>query len=112
MIGELVPSSRFTSLVSLAQTRDKRALHTGVGSGFDRNSAIMRSMSANRLPAIATSAIWTDIRQIPAKLTEYISYFLASDKLRPAPRCRLRAQEIPETVGERMKLNANRVGGE
>ena len=44
--------------ISLAQTHDTRPLHAGDGSGFGRNSAIIRRMSANRFLGMATSAIW------------------------------------------------------
>jgi hypothetical protein len=52
------PSSRRTSPVSLAQTRDKRTPYADDATGGDRNSAISRRMSANKFLGMASSAIW------------------------------------------------------
>ena len=54
----ILPSSRHTSPMDSVYTQHNRTLHAGDGSGFGRNSAIIRKMSANKVLGIATSAIW------------------------------------------------------
>jgi hypothetical protein len=54
----ILPSSRHTSPVDSVCTQHNRTFHAGDGSGFGRNSAIIRKMSANKVLGIVTSAIW------------------------------------------------------
>jgi hypothetical protein len=51
-------SSRRTSPLDFARTRNTRTPYPVDAAGGGRNSAIIRKMSANRFRGMATSAIW------------------------------------------------------
>jgi hypothetical protein len=91
------------------QTCDNRTHYAVDVIGGGRSSAIMRKMSAKTLRGIATY-LERDVVRVTDHVRADLDRLFAHRRHRPVLdrlRCRQRAQEVAEIVGERVKLKAN-----